>query len=213
MEEWRDIEGFDGYQVSNEGRVRTFYKKKHYSTGYGTYRYKSDCPEIMKTSDDGNGYQKLMLYDKNTGKRYCKKVHRLVAEAFIQREEGCNTVDHIISGNEGKRNNNVNNLQWISRRDNIKKAYKDGVCDERIRRQKKPVIMTDIWSGEKRFYKSIDDAAKFNNMDRANISHNLLKGSGVTKDHYIFEYADREDVLLNSRTYDEGYMLEAMYGE
>ena len=193
MEEWKVIEGFEDYQVSNKGRVR-------------------NKNRIMKTSDDGNGYQKLMLYNRKENKGYCKKVHRLVAEAFIPRKEGCDTVDHIISGPNGKLNNSVKNLRWISRRDNIKKAYKDGVCDERIRRQKKPVVMTDVWSGEKRFYKSIDDAANFNNMDRSNISHNLLNGSGITSEHYIFEYADREDILLNGRSYDEGYMLEAAYG-
>lgn len=84
MERWKDIDGFPGYQVSDKGNVRTFWQKRHYPTGYGTYRYLSDTPSLMSQSDDGNGYMKVMLYSKDDGKRYCKKVHRLVAEAFEQ---------------------------------------------------------------------------------------------------------------------------------
>ena len=192
---WRDIEGFPGYQVSNMGRVRTFWKKKHYPTGYGTYNYLSDDPIIMSQSDDGNGYMKLMLYNKNDGKRYCKKVHRLVAEAFIEHDEFDDTVDHIISGADGKRNNRVDNLRWMSRSENIKKAYADGMCDERIRRQNRDIIAIDLWTGKERYYSSIDEAARDLHIDRTSISHVLRCDQERTR-RYVFDYEGREERML-----------------
>lgn len=196
MEEWRDINGFPGYQISSYGRVRTFWKRKHYPTGYGTFNYLSDDPRIMSVSDDGNGYMKVMLYSRNDGKRYCKKIHRLVAEAFIPNPYGPDyTVDHICSGPEGKLDNSVENLRWISRSDNIKKAYRDGVCDARIARSRKPVIGINLWTGEEEYFHSIGDAADAIGVDRSSISH-ILRGDIDKVGHYTFEYADREDRLL-----------------
>ena len=195
MEKWKDINGFPGYQVSDRGRVRTFWKRKHYPTGYGTYNYVSDTPSIMSQSDDGNGYMKVMLYCKLDGKRYCKKVHRLVAEAFIEHESENDTVDHIRSGMDGKRDNSVANLRWIPRSENIKKAYRDGVCDERIRSQRKPIMAKDLWTNEEFYFSSIGDAADTLRLDRTSISHVLL-GDMPKLGHYVFEYAGREDRLL-----------------
>ena len=202
MEEWRDIDGFQGYQVSDHGRVRSFWRKKHYPVGYGTYRYLADTPHILSQSDDGNGYMKLMLYSKQDGKRHCKKVHRLVAEAFLEHECDKDTVDHIISGSEGKRNNSVNNLRWISRSENIRKAYKDGMCDRRIEGQKKDIIAVDLWTGEEWYFQSINDAARLLGVDRSSISH-VLRGDIQRTDHYTFEYAGREERLLYANY--EGY--------
>lgn len=199
-EEWRDIKGFPGYQVSDQGRVRTFFKKKHYPTGYGTYNYLSDTPSIMSASDDGNGYLKLMLYSKEDGKRYCKKVHRLVAEAFIEHDESDDTVDHIFSGEIGKLDNSVSNLRWVPRAENIKKAYRDGVCEDRIRRQRKPILATDLWTREEMYFPSIEIASRRLGIDRASISHVLL-GDYEKTSHYTFEYLYGEDRLL----YDTDY--------
>lgn len=195
MEEWRDIDGFLGYQVSDKGNVNTFWRKKHYPTGYGTYRYLSDNPALMSQSDDGNGYMKVMLYSKKDGRRYCKKVHRLVAEAFIDNPNNYDTVDHIKSGRAGKLDNSVSNLRWMPRSENIKKAYRDGACDERIRNQTIDIIATDLWTGEELYFDSIKEAAYTLGIDRTSISH-ALRGDCEKASHYTFEYANREDRLL-----------------
>ena len=195
MEKWKDIDGFPGYQVSNKGKVRTFWRKKHYPTGYGTYRQLGDTPQLMSQSDDGNGYTKVMLYSKSNGKRCCKKVHRLVAEAFIEHEPCDDTVDHIRSGNIGKLDNSVSNLRWIPRAENIKKAYRDGVCDSRIISQRKDIIAKDLWTGEETYFESIKEASIALNIDRTYISH-VLSGDCERTGHYYFEYASGEDRLL-----------------
>lgn len=200
---WRDIDGFLGYQVSNLGRVRTFWKKKHYPTGYGTYRYFSNDPQVMRLSDDGNGYMKVMLYSHKDGRRYCKKVHRLVAEAFIPNDDpSLNTVDHIKSGPEGKLNNSVKNLRWISRAENIRKAYRDGMCDARILSQNKPIIVYDTWSGLEKYYHSIKDAIEDLRLNASTVYHAIDFKNLVAK-RYYFEYAGREERLLYEREDDQ----------
>lgn len=194
---WRDIDGFPGYQVSNMGRVRTFWKKKHYPTGYGTYRYLSDEPAIMHGSDDGNGYLKLMLYSHEDGRRYCRKIHKLVADAFIPHDPAIDgdTVDHIESGPEGKLNNRVTNLRWMPRAENIHKAYRDGMCDARIARQCKPIIVYDTWAGRERYYHSTKEAAEDLGLRQYNIAHAMNRSVKVAG-RYYFEHAGREERLL-----------------
>lgn len=197
MEEWRDIEGFPGYQVSNFGQVRSFWRKRHYPSGYGTYRYLSNEPIVMSQSDDGNGYMKVMLYSRLDGKRYCKKVHRLVAEAFIPQPYGDAeyTVDHIRSGPEGKLDNSIWNLQWITRRENIQKAYRDGVCNERIAQQRRDVIAIDLWTGREFYFESVREAADELGLASSAIPH-VLNGDMWRTSHYRFEYAGLEERLL-----------------
>lgn len=103
MEIWKDIEGFEGlYQVSSFGRVKSL-------------RYwGSDRAQILKLTDDKNGYKILGIW-KNR-KRYSKKVHRLVAEAFIPNPHNFPQVNHK---DENPANNHVENLEWCTCKYNI----------------------------------------------------------------------------------------------
>lgn len=192
-EEWRDIDGYPGYQVSNRGNVRSFWqKKKRFGSWGGTERKMVDTPMEISQSDDGNGY--LKVYLQNNERRTCKKVHRLVAEAFIPKEEGKDTVDHIRSGPAGKLNNCVENLRWLSRRENIQKAYSDGVCDERIRNSHKQVVVDDSWSGESKTYYSLGEAANFLGLHYTTISH-AIKNDSVMKNRYTAHFASIDERL------------------
>ena len=203
MEEiWGKIEGFLGYQVSNRGRVCSYWKRKHRPTGYGCDWVLGDERHIMKLSDDGDGYLKVMLTDHSTGKRCCRKVHKLVAEAFIPHDPKDDTVDHIRSGPKGKLNNSVGNLRWIPRPDNIKKAYRDGMCDKRIAAQRKPIFVIDIHTGDEAYFSSIQDAADTLGIDRSSISHVLI-GDHKRTSHYTFEYADEIDTRTNGGVSDD----------
>jgi hypothetical protein len=199
MEEWRDIRGFPGYQVSNRGGVRSFWKRKHYPTGYGSYNYLSNTARPVSTSDDGNGYLKFMLYCQQPYKRVCGKVHKLVADAFLPTDLLDDsmeyTVDHIQSGSDGKLDNSIANLRWMTRSDNIRKAYRDGMCNDRILRQQVPIIAFDEWTGLSRYYHSAKEAAQDLGLIQSTIAHGLDKGRLVAR-RYYFERAGREDKLL-----------------
>lgn len=107
MEEiWRDIKGFEGfYQVSNLGRVRSV--DRYFVNKRGQRRFYPS--KILKQGLSKNGYPQVNLKKKNTYK--CRKVHRLVATAFINNPMHLTQVNHI---DENKMNNNVNNLEWCT---------------------------------------------------------------------------------------------------
>lgn len=115
IEVWKDINGYEGlYQVSNLGRVKSLPKYDRLG------RYHKEC--IKATVDNGNGY--LIVNLKHNGKQQMITVHRLVAEHFITNSEMLPEVNHK-DGN--KSNNNVNNLEWCTRIDNINHAVKTGL--------------------------------------------------------------------------------------
>ena len=96
QEIFKDIKGYRGfYKISNKGRVR--------STG-----------GILTPTDNGKGY--LIIGLCKNGKRKNFYIHRLVAEAFIDNPEKKPVVNHK---DYNTRNNDVNNLEWVTQKDNI----------------------------------------------------------------------------------------------
>lgn len=205
---WKDIPGFDGFQVTNMGHIRSYWEKARIPNKHGgTYRKRVETPHILPESDDGNGYKKVFMTS-DTGKKYCKKVHKMVGDAFLDKPADYDTVeytiDHIKSGPEGKLDNSIWNLQYLTRPDNIRKAYREGMCDARIRSQCKDIVAIDIWTGEEAYFSSIKEAAEILGLDRTAISHCLTSRNPRKVDHYRFEYAGREERLLYG---DEDYKL------
>jgi hypothetical protein len=93
---FKDIDGYDKYDVSNYGHVR------NKTTGL-----------ILKPSDNGNGYHQVILY--KNGKRKNHSVHRLVLIAFVPNPDNKPMCDHI---DRNRTNNCLYNLRWSTSSEN-----------------------------------------------------------------------------------------------
>lgn len=108
MEEWKDIEGYNGvYQVSSLGNVRTF------SRWPGKGR-------LLKPQTTKKGYRSVRLYCGASFKFIT--IHRLVAKAFIINTELKPQVNHI---NGNRADNRVENLEWVTGSENVQHSIKN----------------------------------------------------------------------------------------
>lgn len=119
MEIWKNIKGYDDYKISTVGNVMStkFNKEK-----------------ILKARKDKCG--RLLVSLSKNGKYTNKKVHRLVAEAFIPNPDNMPIVRHL---NDIPNDNRVENLAWGTQKDNMQDAVRNGSYDNisNIRKMKK----------------------------------------------------------------------------
>lgn len=129
QEEWRDIRGYEGiYQVSNLGRVRSL---DRYCAGLNGCRI-VHRGKIRAQSTQKSGYKFLSL--QVGGKVKTLRVHRLVAEAFVDNPHNYPEVNHI---DEDKSNNAASNLEWCTRSYNC--SYGSGLS-KRVKKCSIPCI-------------------------------------------------------------------------
>ena len=114
---WKDIKDYEGlYQVSNLGRVKAL--AREYTAGNGAKRNHNDI--IMKPGKNDHGYFHVALH--KDGKRKGQRVHKLVIQSFIG--ESTLEVNHI---NGIKSDNSLDNLEYCTRSENIKHAFRTGL--------------------------------------------------------------------------------------
>ena len=111
QEQRKPIQEFNGeYEVSNLGRVRSM--KRYYGL----------VGRIMPQTIQRKGYYAVTFWMNN--KAYCRKVHRLVIEAFTPNPDSLPCINHI-DGN--KLNNHVSNLEWCTYQANMQHAVRTGL--------------------------------------------------------------------------------------
>ena len=97
---WQDVQGFPNYQISDLGRI----KVKEYSKNNRSFKEKFLKPQTNQKS----GYIQIMLTDENN-QRKLKYLHRLVANAFLPKDDEITTVIHKDGD---KANNKASNLEY-----------------------------------------------------------------------------------------------------
>lgn len=97
-ETWKPINGFPKYHVSNQGRIKNI-----------------ESGRIFTGTKDAFGYVHVRLINPE-GTYTLRKIHRLVAEAFLPNPEGKPIIDHKDGD---KTNNTLENLRWVTYSENI----------------------------------------------------------------------------------------------
>jgi hypothetical protein len=100
--EWKDIDGYPLYEVSDCGYVRN-----------------KETGKILIPSRNSRGYLQVYLY--NNGKRRWHRIHRIVASVFHDNFEQCAVVNH---SDGDKLNNRADNLEWMSQADNVRHYHR-----------------------------------------------------------------------------------------
>lgn len=102
---WKDVVGFEGmYSISEYGNIRSSYKSK----------------KILKPKTDKDGYFGVALF--KNGKHHHLRVHRLVAQAFLENPENLPIVNHK---DLDVQNNHYSNLEWCTATHNTKHYYEN----------------------------------------------------------------------------------------
>lgn len=147
-EQWKQVDGFPHYEVSNFGRVRSF-PQDGLVRGRKTIRY--------LTGTSNQGYIRVSLSNGKLKKR--EYVHRLVANAFIDNPEHKRCINHK---DNDRANNHSDNLEWCTHQENTDWMAAQGRnkrtqtwLDHLHNAQKKgykPVIATNVHSGKKLYF-------------------------------------------------------------
>lgn len=183
-EKWRPIKGFDGYEVSDRGRVRSYHKPIGY--GGGTCVDFNSNPKILTQTPVGKlNHMRVTLYG---DKRVSLLVHRLVAEAFIPNPNNYPIVRHM---NNNPSDNRVSNLKWGTQSDNVGDSVKQGRMNYEgmityNNGRKTPIKAINITTGECYVFNSQSDAAKKLKTSQGNVWRSLKNGGSIKG--YIFEY-------------------------
>ena len=148
-----EIKGYEGlYAVTPEGEVWGYKRKK-----------------FLTPRANNVGYLYVVLYKDGKAKNYM--IHRLVAEAYIPNPENLPQVDHI---DNNKSHNYLNNLQWITHRDNSRKS------------KNKPILQFTL-DGE--FVREWECASDVSREASGHIC-DCLKGRYKTAYGYIWKYKE-----------------------
>ena len=163
-ENWITIKQNNNYEVSNFGNVRNKKTKR-----------------ILKPSISNKGYYLVAL--SNKGKSHTYTIHKLVMEHFNRCAFDYEVINHI---DHNKLNNNINNLEYITQRENVIKAVEHGKI------KVKSVEQYDKNNNFIQLFKSISEAHRKTNVAISDI-HRCCNNERKMAGGYIWKYGGRNN--------------------
>ncbi|HDR4494270.1 TPA: HNH endonuclease [Bacillus cereus biovar anthracis] len=163
------------------------YSKRHYVTRDGRVFRKHEVitrndgvkltfkEKEVKQRENEFGYM-IVSIDKKV-----RKVHRMVAIAFLGKKDGLD-VNHKDGD---KKNNNISNLEWVTRSENIKHSYDIGLREDHLAKISKKIEMLDSKGNVIKTFNSISDANEYLGVDkRTSVIGKICKGVKGHRTYY-----------------------------
>lgn len=189
-EVWKRIPDFEEYCVSNLGRVKSLPKVVQLKSGGIASINKAI---ILKPVISGDSYYVVNLVKNKT--TYTKRIHRLVAESFIENPDNLQVVDHI---DRNRLNNMSTNLRWVTPLEN---SY-NGSCDS---------VIANFPDGKSVVFNSVKEACAATGVSCNCISRRCNTNQGKkSKDGITFTWANEHTrhSKLASKNRTKGNSLE-----
>lgn len=165
MENWKDIPGFEGiYQASDLGNIRTCLGKVTHTDRHGVRHWKQ---REIRQKNIGGGYGVSLWKD---GIQYYFLVARLVATTFLDNNINTSLTVNHMDGN--RKNNNIENLEWLSLADNIRHGFENGLYPQ------KAVCLIDNY-GNSLHFRSMSEASRFLGRQNQYVSDTIKKCKNV----------------------------------
>lgn len=163
---WKKIPNFNNYEIDEDGNIKSLYHNI-----------------ILKQFDNGKGYKSVCLY--KNGETHRLYVHQLVGLTFLNKPNGKYEINHI-DGN--KNNNNVKNLEWVTKSYNhLHRVYE---LKNHKNHQPKPVKCIETG----KIYPSITIASKCNNLKNPVSIYDVIIGRRKTANGYHWCYVNKSDI-------------------
>lgn len=172
---WKDVVGYEGlYMISSMGCVKSVDRQVWKGKGYDFLK-----GQILKAGVGRVGYPYVVLCQNGRKKTYY--VHKLVALAFIPNPDNKPQIDHI---NTIKTDNRVENLRWVTRKENMNNPItKVRMCQNSHMKgkkssscyQAKPIVQLSIYGDYIRTWAAIIDVYRELGISDGNINM-VIKG-------------------------------------
>lgn len=180
------IKGFEGYFIDESGTVYSIRSNKHKEL------------VVLHQRTDKDGYKEVGLY--RDGKRFFRRVHRLVAETFIPNPNHLPQVNH----KDGNLSNNcVENLEWCTCQDNLLHSFRILKRKHSITTAKAVKLINKV-TNEILYFSTEKDCAFYLNMSHEHLNKLLTGKKDVKKwkkgSKYKVEFVNVEDVTTSSQS-------------
>lgn len=124
--EWRVVKDAKYYEVNELGEIRSLDKTSIKVLDNGKIKKTVHYGKILKQKTNKKGYMEVtIVYDEGVGKK-TRLVHRLILSAFCPNE---NEFELQVNHKNGIKNDNrLENLEWVTPKENTHHAYKIGLA-------------------------------------------------------------------------------------
>lgn len=143
---------------------------------------------VLTTFINSAGYE-IVQVKKDNSKYTATTVQHLVALAWLPNPQGLSDVDHK---DDNKLNNCVDNLQWISHQDNLKKHHRMEVMSGVHSYCHGRDVVKISESGRKDYYKSLSAAARDNSLSVTSVQGSANGTLRISKPFY-FKFVDKQE--------------------